>query len=105
MRADIIKYVNPLIRNQELFELKMYSNSDWGIARLKENLVELEKLLEAFGKKDVVALEQAITREINSNADMEIFKNIRCNFRERIKSQPLLFIPTPPVKKYSFKSR
>lgn len=41
MRLDIINYVTPLAQNKEIFELKMNLSSDWGITKLKENLVEL----------------------------------------------------------------
>lgn len=48
----------------------MRTASGWGVARLKENLVELEKLLEVFGRQEIVNLEQTMVREINLSADL-----------------------------------
>lgn len=50
-------------------------------------------------------MEETILNEINLNVDLSFYKNIKQALKETIKSQPLLFIPHPPLKKYSFKQR
>lgn len=105
MILDLIRYLAPLAKNQDLLELKIMTSSRLALEKIKENLRELERLSSALSKKNIVSLEQTVASEISLNADLSFYKNIKQHFKETIKSQPLLFIPHPPLKKYSFKNR
>ncbi len=56
MRNEIIRYLDPFAKKTELLDLKIATASSWGVSELKECLITLEKLLKAFGKKDLASL-------------------------------------------------
>ena len=104
-RMDIVNYLLPYVKNKEMFELKIMASSSWGVTRIKEQLMELDKTSVLLGKKDLQALEQNVAREISMSIDLSFFRSAKQCFKETAKSQPLLFVPHPPLKKYSFRQR
>jgi hypothetical protein len=104
-REELLSYLVPLIKDKEIFWLKMHASSGWGISKLKECLLELRRLSGATSKKEKVALEQAAAGEIGLNVDMKVYRSLREGFKETVRSQPLLFLPHTPPRRYSFRGR
>ena len=44
MRQELLQYLTPYTHNLELLELKLRTSNRWGLARLKENIQELQNL-------------------------------------------------------------
>ena len=55
-REEMVKYLISLTKNKELTELKLQTSSGWGITKIKEQMIELDKFSTNSSKNDLTNL-------------------------------------------------